>query len=63
MGLNGASSILNQNEIQSNVNNSQLVGMIAEAVAIGSEAGTSKGSQKGITALSDNRKIMNDAKF
>jgi len=63
VGLNGASSILNQNEIQSNVNQSQLVGMIAEAVAIGSEKGTSKGSQKGITALSDNRKIMNDAKF
>lgn len=63
VGLNGASNILNQNEIQSNVNNSQMASMIAEAVAIGSEKGTSKGSQKGIIGLSDNRKIMNDAKF
>jgi len=63
VGLNGASNILNQNEINQNVNNSQMVQMIAEAVAIGAESGTSKGSQKGIIGLSDNRKIMNDAKF
>jgi len=63
VGLNGASNILNQNEISQNVNNSQMAQMIAEAVAIGSELGTSKGSQKGIIGLSDNRKIMNDAKF
>jgi len=63
IGLNGASNILNQNNLQSNADNSQLVAMIAEAVAVGAEAGTSKGSQKGITNLSDNRKIMKDAKF
>lgn len=63
VGLNGASNILNQNEISQNVNNSQMAQMIAEAVAIGAESGTSKGSQKGIIGLSDNRKIMNDAKF
>ncbi len=63
VGLNGASNILNQNEIKNNANNSQMAAMIAEAVAIGAEAGTSKGSAKGITGLSDNRKIMNDAKF
>lgn len=63
VGLNGASNILNQNEISQNVNNSQMASMIAEAVAIGSELGTSKGSQKGIIGLSDNRKIMSDAKF
>jgi len=63
VGLNGASNILNQNGIQNNANNSQLVSMIAEAVAIGAEAGTSRGAQSGITKLSDNRKIMNDAKF
>jgi hypothetical protein len=63
VGLNGASNILNQNEINQNVNNSQMVQMIAEAVAIGAEQGTSKGSQKGIIGLSENRKIMNDAKF
>lgn len=63
VGLNGSSNILNQNEIKNNVNNSQMAQMIAEAVAIGSELGTSKGSQKGIIGLSDNRKIMSDAKF
>jgi len=40
-----------------------MAAMIAEAVAMGAEAGTAKGSQKGITNLSDNRKIMADAKF
>lgn len=63
VGLNGASNILNQNEIKNNVNNSQMASMIAEAVAVGAEAGTSKGSQQGMIGLSDNRKIMQDAKF
>jgi len=63
VGLNGASNVLNQNEITNGANNSQLVSMIAEAVAIGAEAGTSKGSEKGITGLSDNRRVMSDAKF
>jgi hypothetical protein len=63
VGLNGASNILNQNSVQNSANNSQLVSMIAEAVAIGAEAGTSRGSRDGIKGLSDDRKIMNDAKF
>ncbi len=63
VGLNGSSNILNQNSIETNANNSQMAAMIADAVAIGAEAGTSKGSAKGITNLSDNRKIMADAKF
>jgi len=63
VGLNGASNILNQNEVTNGANNSQLVSMIAEAVAIGAEAGTSKGSQKGIKGLSDDRRVMSDAKF
>jgi len=63
VGLNGASNVLNQNEITNGANNSQLVSMIAEAVATGAEAGTSKGSEKGITGLSDNRRVMSDAKF
>jgi hypothetical protein len=63
VGLNGASNILNQNSIEKNVNNSQLASMIAEAVAIGAEVGTSKGAKSGIVNLSDNRKIMSDAKF
>ncbi len=37
--------------------------LIAEAVAIGAEAGTSKGSQNGIKSLSNDRKVMQDAKF
>lgn len=63
VGLNGASNILNQNMLQERADNSQLVTAIAEAVAVGSEIGTSKGSQKGIVGLSDNRKVMQDAKF
>lgn len=63
VGLNGASNIMNQNSVQNSANNSQLVSMIAEAVAIGAEAGTSRGSRDGIKGLSNDRKIMNDAKF
>jgi len=63
VGLNGASNIGLQNDIQTKSDNSQLVTAIAEAVAIGSEAGTNAGSQKGIVGLSNNRKIMQDAKF
>lgn len=63
VGINGASNILNQNEVQNNANNSQMVQMIAEAVAIGAEAGTKSGSQSGIKELSNDRKVMADAKF
>lgn len=63
VGINGASNILNQNDLNNNANNSQMVQMIAEAVAIGAEAGTAKGSQSGIKELSNDRKVMADAKF
>lgn len=63
VGINGASNILNQNDLNNNANNSQLVNMIAEAVAIGAEAGTAKGSQDGIKGLSEDRRVMSDAKF
>jgi len=63
VGLNGASNILNQNELSNNANNSQMASMIAEAVAVGAERGTSKGSEKGIVGLSNNRRVMQDAKF
>lgn len=63
VGINGTSNILNQNEIQTNANNSQMALIIAEAVAVGAEKGTKSGSQTGIRELSDDRKVMNDAKF
>ena len=63
VGINGASNILNQNSVQSSANNSQMVQMIAEAVAIGAESGTKSGSQSGIKELSNDRKVMADAKF
>lgn len=63
VGLNGSSNILTQNEITQSVNNSQMAQMIAEAVALGAEVGTAKGSQQGIVDLSDNRNVMNNAKF
>lgn len=63
VGLNGTSNILTQNTIEQNANNAQMAQMIAEAVAIGAEAGTSKGSEKGLTNLSDNRRVQLNAKF
>lgn len=63
VGINGASNILNQNDLNNNANNSQMVQMIAEAVSIGAEAGTKSGSQSGIKELSNDRKVMADAKF
>lgn len=63
VGINGSSNILAQKEINNNVSNSQMVEMIANAVAIGAEAGASKGTQSGMVGLSDNRKVMSDAKF
>jgi hypothetical protein len=63
VGINGASNILNQNDLNNNANNSQMAQMIAEAVAIGAEAGTKSGSQSGIKELSNDRKVMSDAKF
>jgi hypothetical protein len=63
VGLNGASNIGIQNDIQSRSDNSQMAETIANAVRIGAEAGASSGSQKGLVSLSDNRKVMADAKF
>lgn len=63
VGLNGASNILNQNGIEQNVMSSQMAQMVAEAVAIGAELGTARGSKNGIKSLSDDRAVMNDAKF
>lgn len=63
VGLNGTSNILTQNSLEQNANNNQMAQMIAEAVAIGAEAGTSKGSQNGIKSLSEDRRVMSDAKF
>jgi hypothetical protein len=63
VGLNGASNIGIQNDIQSRSDSSQMAETIANAVRAGAEAGTSSGSQKGLVSLSDNRKVMADAKF
>jgi hypothetical protein len=63
VGLNGSSNILDQTNIQQRANDSQLVNAIAEAVALGAELGTNKGSQDGIRKLTDDRIVMNNAKF
>jgi hypothetical protein len=63
VGLNGASNIGIQNDLQSRSDSSQMAETIANAVRAGAEAGTSSGSQKGLVSLSDNRKVMADAKF
>jgi len=62
-GINGSSNILNQNNIDQSASNSQMITAIANAVAIGAEAGTSKGSQDGLRSLITDRKVMSDAKF
>lgn len=63
VGLNGSSNILDQTNIQQRANDSQLVNAIAEAVALGAELGTNKGSQDGIRKLTDDRIVMQNAKF
>lgn len=63
VGLNGSSNILDQTNIKQKANDTQLVSAIAEAVALGAELGSSKGSQNGIKGLSSDRKVMQDAKF
>lgn len=62
-GFSASGSSFVQNEITSNANNTAMAEMIAEAVQIGAERGTASGSEKGLTNLSDNRQIQENAKF
>lgn len=59
----GSSSTLVQNNLDQNANNAMMSQMIADAVMIGAERGTANGSERGLIGLSDNRKIMENAKF
>ena len=63
VGINGASNIINQNNINQNSNNTQMIAAIANAVALGAESGTAKGSSEGLRSLINDRKVMSDAKF
>lgn len=66
VGLNGetaSGSAFIQNDITAQANNTQMAELIADAVMLGAEKGTAQGSERGLTNLSDNRKVMNDAKF
>ena len=61
-GLDGNSTISGYN--QSNIfGGLDGTSAIADAVRLGAEQGTAKGSQDGIVGLSTNRQIMNDAKY
>lgn len=62
-GFSASGSSFVQNELTNTANNSAMAEMIAEAVQIGAERGTSSGSEKGLTNLSNNRQIMENAKF
>ena len=66
VGLNGmtaSESGLIQNNISSATNNEAFIASISEAVYIATLNGSSQGSEKGLTNLSDNRQIMENAKF
>lgn len=52
-----------QNSILQDALGGNFIASIAEAVAVGAAEGTKQGSAEGITGLSENRQIMNDAKF
>lgn len=62
-GLSSSGNISVQNSLESNVNTAQMANIIAEAVMIGAERGSAKGSSDGIERLSSNRQIMENAKF
>lgn len=63
VGLDGSTSMLMQNSINQRADSSQMAEIIANAVRAGSAEGTALGSQRGIRDLSEDRKIMADAKF
>lgn len=58
-----SSNSMIQGGILSEAMGGNIASIIAEAVAIGAEAGTSRGSKDGLTELSENRLIQNNAKF
>ena len=62
-GLSSSGNISVQNSLESNVNTAQMANIIADAVMIGAERGSAKGSSDGIERLSSNRQIMENAKF
>jgi len=62
-GFSASGSSFVQNELTNTANNQAMAEMIADAVQIGAERGTASGSEKGLTNLSDNRQIMENAKF
>ncbi len=62
-GMQGSSSLMMQESIKSNADNSNNAQMIANAVYLAARLGTSEGSKGGIKELSTDRQIMSDAKF
>lgn len=62
-GFSASGSAFVQNELSSSVNTEAMAEMIADAVQLGAERGTASGSERGLTNLSDNRQIMENAKF
>lgn len=63
VGLNASSNVTQQNEIQKRADDSKMLEAMAEAVAIGAEKGTNKGSQEGMIGLSEHREIIKNAQF
>lgn len=62
-GFGGSGSAVVQNNLESSANNAMMATMIADAVMVGAERGTARGSESGLIGLSDNRQIMENAKF
>lgn len=62
-GFSASGSTFVQNNLDQNANNAMMATMISEAVMVGAERGTASGSERGLVGLSDNRQIMENAKF
>lgn len=62
-GFSASGSSFVQNELTSTANNEAFISAMSDAVYLATLTGSSQGSEKGLTNLSDNRQIMENAKF
>lgn len=63
VGLNGSTSSIIQDNIGNNASSQQTAQLIADAVYSATLLGTAQGASNGIERLTDNREVMNNAKF
>jgi len=63
VGVNGSTSSIIQDQIGSNASSQQTAQIMADAVYQATLLGTAQGASKGIVDLTDNRQVMENAKF